>query len=244
MRPVFFAYIDSQIAKLLPDLPKPALLNLTSTVKSTTLLVHGLWYGRFSLNLLARRLSHHGLRCQRFGYPTVRQTLADNAEALFEHIQAIEAPALHLVGHSLGGLVILRMLDEFGKQLPPGRVVLLGSPVHGSSVARRLTESSLIRPLSKTFIGRAASGLEYGFAHAPPGRETGIIAGSTKLGLGQLISRLQSPHDGTVAVSETRLPGATDYVIVPSSHTGLITSPRVAEQVAMFIRQGRFQAQI
>ncbi|MEM7054561.1 MAG: alpha/beta hydrolase [Pseudomonadota bacterium] len=216
-------------------------MNPKDASDSTTLLVHGLWYGRFSLNLLVRRLTRKGLNCRRFGYPTVRQTLTKNARSLYHYAQSLETPSLHLVGHSLGGLVILRMLDEFGRDLPPGRVVLLGSPVHGSAVAQRLTTLAMIRPLSKTLIGRAASGLEYGFAHAPPGRDVGMIAGSTKLGLGQLVSHLDQPHDGTVAVSETQLPGATDHIVVQTSHTGLITSSRVADQVESFIQHGRFQ---
>lgn len=213
---------------------------MTEAQKPTALLVHGLWYGKISLKPLAARLKRSGFNCVRFSYPTVRQTLAENASALYQFATRMDKPCLHMVGHSLGGLVILRMLDEFGSRLPPGRVVLLGSPVHGSAVARSLSRLTMTKPLSRTFIGRAAGGLEYGFAHAPPGRPTGIIAGTTRLGAGQLISRLEKPHDGTVAVSETQLPGAADTLLLPASHTGLITSGRVAACVAAFLQQGYF----
>ena len=213
---------------------------LTETQNPTALLVHGLWYGKISLKPLATRLKRHGFNCVRFSYPTIRQTLAENARALYQFAAELDISSLDLVGHSLGGLVILRMLDEFGNQLPRGRVVLLGSPVHGSAVARSLSRLTMTKPLSRTFIGRAAGGLEYGFAHAPPGRPTGIIAGTTRLGAGQLVSRLEKPHDGTVAVSETQLPGAADTLLLPASHTGLITSGRVAGCVAAFLKQGYF----
>ncbi|MEM1081542.1 MAG: alpha/beta hydrolase, partial [Pseudomonadota bacterium] len=190
--------------------------------------------------LLARRIQRSVGPCHRFSYPTVRRTLAENARALFDYCHARPASRLNLVGHSLGGLVSLRMLDEFSGELPPGRLVLLGSPVNGSAVARTLTRAALTRPLSSSFLGRAASGLEYGFAHAPPGRDTGVIAGTSRKGAGQLISALDLPHDGTVSVAETRLDGASEQLTLHVSHTGLIISKTVAESVARFLRSGQF----
>ncbi len=49
---------------------------------------------------------------------------------------------MHWVGHSLGGLVILRMLER-DAALPPGRVVLLGTPYGDSHAGRALARSAL-----------------------------------------------------------------------------------------------------
>ena len=207
---------------------------------SLTVVVHGLWYGKLSIGLLARRLEQQGLATRRFAYPTIRRSLAENARGLADFGLQFDADEIHWVGHSLGGLVILRMLDEFDERLPDGRVVLLGSPVHGSAVARSLTRVALTRPLSRTFLGRAANGLKYGFAHAPAHHQTGIIAGTSPVGAGQLVSRLERPHDGTVAVSETELDGAADRLLVSTSHTGLLASSTVARATVEFIRTGQF----
>ena len=201
----------------------------------TVVLVHGLWYGPVSLALMARRLEAHGFAVRSFSYPTLGQTLASNARALFDFARDVPAQTLHLVGHSLGGLVILRMLDEW-RGLPPGRVVLLGSPVQGSKTATRIVRMKLTRPI----IGRARTALEYGFSHAPAGRETGVVAGTRPVGLGRVFERLDSPHDGTIAVSETRLPGATDTIELPVSHTGLVLSGEVVAAVECFLRRGHF----
>jgi hypothetical protein len=46
--------------------------------------------------------------------------------------------------------------------------------------------------------------------------------------------------DGTVSVSSAKLDGMTDFLVVPSSHTFIMQSAEVAEQVAHFLRHGRF----
>ncbi len=194
----------------------------------TVVLVHGLWYGALSLRLLGRRLQSQGFECASFSYPTVRRSIAESARQLHCYARARNASTLDFVGHSLGGLVILRMLDEFAG-LPAGRIVLLGSPVAGSSVARRMSTW----PVARDLIGASAAILKSGFAHAPRGRETGVIAGTRGMGLGRAIERLERPHDGTVSVAETRLAGAADHLQLSVSHTGLVLS---AEQLQHRLR--------
>src|SRR5690625_2318803 len=103
-------------------------------MKRRVVLVHGLWWGSFSMKLLGRRLGAAGFNVAQFDYPSTRRSLAANAAALHDFTAGLQAQQLDLVGYSLGGLVVLRMLDEF-EDVPPGRVVLLGSPVNGSAVA-------------------------------------------------------------------------------------------------------------
>ena len=198
-------------------------------------LVHGLWYGPMSMSLLAIRLEGLGFECHRFGYPTLSRSVKANAQALYRFARELDTEQLDFVGHSLGGLVIMHLFDRF-KDLPPGRVVLLGSPVRGSSVASRMVGIKAARPL----IGEARSGLERGFSNAPPGRETGVIAGTSGVGLGRVIENLEKPHDGTITVSETRLDDATDTLELPVSHTGLVLTRPVAEAIASFLNNGSF----
>ena len=56
------------------------------------------------------------------------------------------------------------------------------------------------------------------------GRDLGVIAGTKSMGLGQFFARFDEDCDGTVAVSETRVPGATDHLTLPVSHMGLLLS--------------------
>jgi hypothetical protein len=73
--------------------------------------------------------------------------------------------------------------------------------------------------------------------------DLGIVAGDVPLGFGRLLGGLSSPNDGTVAVAETRLEGATDHVVLHCTHMSMLWSRPVAEQVVAFLRRGRFEAQ-
>ncbi len=207
-------------------------------MRKSVILIHGLWWGAWSMGLLGRRLERRGFAARGFSYPTMRQSLAANAAALREFVAGLDLDRIDLVGHSLGGLVILRMLDEYA-DLPPGRVVLLGSPVNGSAAGRRVADKRLLRPL----VGQARSALEQGFSHAPAGREVGVIAGSRSVGVGRAFGSMARPNDGTVTVAECRLQGAEECIL-PVTHTGLVMAPGVAQAVASFLESGAFSVDL
>jgi hypothetical protein len=68
----------------------------------------------------------------------------------------------------------------------------------------------------------------------------GIVAGNQPIGLGQLLAHFKEDNDGTVAVSETCMPGASDHIVLPVSHLGMLVSARVARQTGLFLTRGRF----
>jgi hypothetical protein len=71
--------------------------------------------------------------------------------------------------------------------------------------------------------------------------DLGVIAGNGGVGLGCVIARgLPRPHDGVIAVEETRVPGMHDHIILPVSHTAMLMSRPVASQVCAFLKHGRF----
>jgi len=128
-------------------------------------------------------------------------------------------------------------LEQFPEQ-PPGRVVFLGVP----AIASRTAVSVARRGWGLTPLGRciAEELLTERSRRWTASRELGIIAGTHPVGLGRLFVKFDEDSDGTVAVSETRLPGATDSVALPVSHTGMMLSPRVAREAAAFFRTGHF----
>jgi len=71
-------------------------------------------------------------------------------------------------------------------------------------------------------------------------QDIGIIAGTFPLGAGLVAGGPAAPHDGTVAVDETRLKGASDFITLPVSHMGMLLSTSTATQVVTFLRSGKF----
>ena len=141
--------------------------------------------------------------------------------------------------HSLGGLVLLHLFERF-EVSRPGRVVLLGSPARGSAVARVLASRNLTRPL----IGRSGErGLLGGGPRWVAERDLGTIAGERSVGVGRVLGGIEGPSDGTVAVSETWIPGAKDRVCLPVTHVGLVFSSAVLEHTERFLRTGRFRTE-
>lgn len=188
------------------------------------------------MSVLRHRLAGMGWNAFRFSYPTVGAKPSDNAGRLVEFIDRIDAPVLHLVGHSLGGLVIRHLFHLYPDQRP-GRVVTLGTPHRGSRAAAAL---------AKTSPGRFALGesLEHGLCGGVPEwtgrRELGTVAGSRSVGLGRMFVHLQGPNDGTVAAAEATLPHAKDHIILPITHFGMLFSGEVALHIQHFLRRGRF----
>ena len=210
-----------------------------STTAEAVVLIHGLWMPALVMALLAQRLRSAGWATFRFAYTSRHATLRENAEVLAAFVRGIDAPRVHFVAHSLGGLLLIQLLQDF-PGLPPGRVVLLGTPYRGSHVARRLSHHGWGRWLCGLSLDGALLG---DGPRWTGGRELGIIAGSLPIGAGWIVSGLAKPNDGTVAVAETVVAERTDAITLPVTHSGLVFSAAVARQVVHFLNAGSFQHQ-
>lgn len=205
--------------------------------KEAVVLVHGLWLSGWSMGFIARQLRRHGYTTYQFSYPTVRNTLRENAEALRAFSDSIEDSMVHFVGHSLGGVVIRAMLYHCAPARP-GRVVTLGSPHDGSRVAQVLSQWNW----GKKILGLGIADV---LRREPPvpdlgGREFGLIKGDLPIGLGVLFVGVKRPGDGIVLLEETDVVGATDRITLHVSHTAMLFSRAVCKRTAEFLQHGRF----
>jgi pimeloyl-ACP methyl ester carboxylesterase len=205
--------------------------------RQVVVLVHGLWMHGMVMQLQQYYLQNMGFEVVCHSYHSMRLTLTENADELARFARTLGTARLHWVGHSLGGLVILRTLErETG--LAPGRVVLLGVPYNDSYAARVLSDSNW----GSHLVGNSLE--EWRKLRKPktfPGHEIGVIAGSRSMGLGCLVAPgLPEPNDGTVAVAETELAAACDRIVLPVTHTSMLLSRAVADQTGAFLKNGRF----
>lgn len=210
----------------------------TEPVPEPVVLVHGLWMGGWALAPLRLHLARSGFEGHPFSYASLRRPLAENAHSLAAFARSLGASTLHFVGHSLGGLVVYRALLDH-PDLPPGRAVLLGSPFLGSRAATRFG----VNPFGHALLGMSLrEWLEGSIPSGSAPREVGVVAGSLGIGLGSLVAPdLPRPHDGVVAVSETRVPGAADQIVLPVTHSAMLLAASVARQACHFLRFGCFQ---
>jgi pimeloyl-ACP methyl ester carboxylesterase len=200
--------------------------------------VHGLWMpGGESLLLAQRLLREFSFQVHALPYSAGTWSMEEITAHLQTFVRSLEVSAVHFVGHSLGGLVIYRFFERYPDQ-PPGRVVFLGTPCLESRAAVAAARSRLVSALMGPSV--ADELLRPRERRWTFERPLGIIAGTQALGLGQFLAGFDEECDGTVGVSETRLPGATDHIVLPVSHMGMLVSPRVARETGLFLTNGRF----
>ncbi len=177
-------------------------------------LVPGLWMPEVVMTLLAARLRGHGYAVRVFPYSGRRPHEA-NVERLARFArEAADGRSAHFVGHSLGGVLILDMLNRH-PEIAVGSTVLLGAPVQGSFTGRRFGLAG---------VGRWMMG------------GCGVLWNERAVK-----GRLPGPSDGVVCVSETVVDGMAAQALVPLGHSLLIVSGRVAKMVARFLTSGTFE---
>jgi len=201
-------------------------------------LIHGVWMTGFEMLLLRYRLHRCGYRTYQFHYPSLRRRPSENAACLSRFLAKISADRIHLLAHSLGGIVLMHLFHAFPQQ-KPGRVVMLGTPARGSELARRFYHKRRLRPL----LGRACEqGLLGGAPDWPKDRELGLIVGDRPVGmLAQFFGGpLEKPSDGTVRVAETRIEQARDALRLPVTHFSMLADRRVAAAACRFLQTGKF----
>lgn len=188
---------------------------------------------------LAARLSRAGWRCHLFHYASRSRPLEANAEHLARYAERrVGARPAHYVGHSLGGLVVLRMLEAH-RSLAVGAAVLLGTPARGSLAARHFQE----RRFGRWMLGASLPQWEEGRGAAWTRPEPlGVVAGSVPFGLARAWVRLPGSNDGVVRLEETAVAGMRQRIVLPVAHSEMIVSRRVADEVRAFLERGCFSA--
>ena len=115
------------------------------------LLVHGLGGTKSSWSVIAQTLSARGLTVDAIAYTPIGTSVEQLADQLVAEVKRIlsrtGADKVHLVGHSLGGVVIAQAIADGGLNGLVDTVVTLGSPFGGSPWAGLLPFVEIVRAL-------------------------------------------------------------------------------------------------
>jgi len=202
--------------------------------RETIVLIHGLWETPLNLRFLGFHLKKSGFDVKYFKFRSVSCDLSENTQKLFNFLKSINCKRIHLAGHSLGGLVVLELLEKYSVE-NIGHSVIFGSPVNGSVVVREMSKNYL----GKKIYGRSFDTLCNGLGLLCK-YNVGVIAGIGGKGLGQFFADLPKPHDGAVSVKETQLGDSTDFIQLPTSHFTMLFSKKVALEISEFSKNGKF----
>ena len=213
------------------------------------LVLHGLVRSRDSMDSLCTYLREHGdYSVLNVSYASSRAKLADHAASLAKIVQHLEGVhEVSFVAHSLGNLVIRHYLHDLSKASPPeqplprlGRIVMLAPPNNGAEMARRFQDNTIFKVVWGTSGKELAMNWTDLDGHlAIPSCEFGIIAGGLQNDQGRS-PLVTGDDDFVVAVEETRLGGAADFLILPALHGSIMTNDKVQESTLRFLQSGYF----
>lgn len=233
--------------------------NLPPMKGEAVVLVHGL-VRSFSRMLMARQhLEKAGYEnVFVFDYASTEVDIPTAAESLHRAIQSLEGiEKVHLVAHSMGGIVVRQYLAKHPEPRI-GRLVMLGTPNQGAELSDRFGNN----PVFRFVFGPAAEQLATPHADAPPQAdlknssepakpeflkelpapkcEFAVIAGcrGTDMGYNPLIP---GDDDGIVGLASTPLVGAKDSMTVHCHHSRLTRDPAVLECVTRFLKEGKLR---
>lgn len=215
---------------------------MKNSISPHVLLVHGLAETSWMMKSLEGSLRREGFETSCLDYPSTSDTVENLSEryllGALDKLADIET--LHIVTHSMGGIMLRYLLEEM-QFINISRIVML-APAHKGS---RTITIQMKNPLLKAILGPAgqqSADDKNCFAcrlKKPISKKTGIIAGCVSLDpLGSMV--LPWPHDGKTTVEGTKIPGMTDHMVLPTTHDMIMFDPAAIYQTCYFFKNGIF----
>jgi len=190
-------------------------------------LVHGFLANRYMLAILGHRLGRRGYLARPWGYWNMRCSILVHAEAFGRELARLDndesVDTIHLVTHSMGGIVARAALDRFRpKKL--GRFVMLAPPNHGSFVASAATRmfGGLFKPVAELTTAPDSFVNVLGM---PADIDIGVIA---------------AQRDALITAKSTRPDVPHSHITLPCMHSSLLFRRDAADLVATFLARGTF----
>lgn len=197
--------------------------------KDTVVLIHGLGGNRMDMWPIGRRLKQLGFKVQNWGYRSIGNRIERHADRLgnkFAELDRQTIGRIHLVTHSMGGIITRKMLanQSFDNI---GRVIMLAPPNKGSHVARKLTpfigwlspSLSQLSDSTDSFVKRLPNSLK------KANLEFGIV---------------ESTKDRVIVQGGVHLDGLSGYARVDGHHGFLPWYSETIRLVENFLIHGKF----
>jgi len=197
--------------------------------QQAVVLVHGLWMNRWTFRWIAKHLQAKGYKVYRFGYKTTSRPFEFNMQKLKAFVNSRKEQIVHLVVHSMGGILSMCSLPEIRKQ---GKLVMLGSPINGSQAATAMGQ----KKWTAWMLKHATEPLENGVVDPKVFRESLMIAGtSNSIGIARIVTKLPEPNDGTVALHETQADWIGHHMTESTNHFRMLLHKNIKQKISDFL---------
>lgn len=211
----------------------------------TVLLIHGFYKDGSDMANLKHNLISLGYNVALCDLPAKFHSLERCSSILAQNVYELLAKRgeekIHLVGHSMGGLVIRHLLGN--NWFPSiGRCVFIATPNKGTRLVDILQYTCwpifrVLKPMGSLTTKNASK--------LPPltniSKEIGIIAGNKS---DLILSHfLPGENDGRVEVESCKINGMKDFIILNYGHKDIHYQMEVAELIDSFLQHGYFKDQ-
>jgi len=211
--------------------------------KQGVLLLHGLARTARSMSPLAKFLGHHGYLVVNQGYPSTRAPIEQLAAPAvgegFAQLASLGAESMHVVTHSMGGILLRSALHK-SRPAELGRVVMLSPPNQGSELVDALARFRwfcMIFGPAGCQLNTKREGLPQQLGSVD--FSLGIIIGNRPaMGLKYFFP---GPNDGKVSVERAQVAGMRDFLVLPCGHSMIMRKKNVQQQILHFLEKERFQ---
>lgn len=215
--------------------------------KECVILLHGLARTSASMNKLEDALLEQNFIVANIDYPSrkyVIEELSDSAvdaglEQCAQQGASAGASAVHVVTHSMGGILFRQYVEDNGSQAF-GRTVMLAPPNKGSEVVdalRNVPSYELLNGPAGLQLGTGSDSVPLNLGDASS--DVAVIAGTFSVNL-ILSTYLPDPDDGKVSVESSRLDGMCAHLQVNVSHPFIMSDEAVMQEVISYLKTGKF----
>lgn len=205
--------------------------------RTRVILLHGFAANSLAMMPLRSMLSRRGLEPSIWRYPSLRVSVAENADRLRAHLDDLDADAIpyHIVAHSMGAIVT-RAAHADGNARSGNarsgnarwlqRIVFLAPPHSGLPAAR------LASPIAQRFLPPMLD-----LSDAPTS-----YVNTLPTTINHDVGAIAARWDVLVPRRSTHLDCQREHRTLHASHNSLLVSRRVATLVANFLHRGSFDA--
>lgn len=209
---------------------------MSNRQSETVVLVHGLAGSRLDMLFLAKRLRSLGFNVENWGYWSLNTSIQTHADRLAAALKRLEnsdsVERIHLVGHSMGGIIIRAAMEEHhdaGQGSKIQRAILLAPPNRGSHVATKLDpwlgwlapSLSELSDRDESFVNQLPNSLR------DSRLEFGVV---------------EATKDRVIRPDCVQLDGQTDFAKIEGHHGILTWYPKTGQLVEHFLLTGQFSS--